>query len=87
MSDITLDIDIVNAAGEATGQTVPVVIEYATIPIVWGEDADGHRAEMRYEREALDVYIDPPHLMPLNSEQVEQVLLEARTQFAERRWR
>ena len=87
MSDLTLDIDVTNAAGEATGLTVPVVVEYVLIPYEYGTDADGRQGEMRYEREILDAWINPQQFLPLNMAQIEQVLLEARTQFAERSWR
>jgi hypothetical protein len=88
MSDTTLYIDLTDAEGEATGQTVPVVIEYVTtVDQDYGADADGHRGETRYEREVLDVWINPEHLNTLNSEQVERVLAEANAQFEQRRIR
>ena len=77
----TLDIDVVDAAGHATGQTVPVTVDYITIVDKdYGADADGRQGETRYEREVLDVYIEPEHLLALTSTQVEQVIEEAKEQ-------
>lgn len=82
----TLDIDVVDMAGEPTGQTVPVTVDYVTIVDKdYGADADGNRGETRYEREVLDVYIEPEHLTALNSTQVEQVIEEAKEQCERQR--
>ena len=81
----TLFIDMTDAEGYATGQTVPVCCEVALIPYQYGEDADGNRGETRYEREVLDVYIEPEHLKALTSTQVEQVIAEAKEQCCNKR--
>ena len=85
MSATMLCIDLTDAEGHDLGRTVPVVVEYALIPYVYGEDADGNGGEVRYEREVLDVYIDHGDLKALTSEQVGQVVAEAREQFVARR--
>jgi hypothetical protein len=81
----TLYIDVCDAEGHATGQSVPVCLEVALIPYQYGEDADGNRGETRYEREVLDVYIEPEHLLALTSTQVEQVRQEATEQCEQQR--
>ena len=82
----TLMIDLVDAEGHELGRTVPVFVDYITIvDKAYGSDADGRQGETRYEREVLDVYIEPEHLKALNSEQVEQVIAEAKEQFANQR--
>ena len=81
----TLDIDVLDAAGHATGQTVTVTVDWILCPYRYGEDADGNRGETRYERDVLDVYIDPEHLTALTSTQAEQVIDEATEQFNSRR--
>jgi hypothetical protein len=88
MSATTRYIDVTDAAGDATGQTVPVVIEYVTtVDQDYGADADGHRGETRYEREVLDVSIDHEALRTLTQQQAERVLAEANAQFEQRRIR
>jgi hypothetical protein len=81
----TLCIDLTDAEGHATGRTVPVVVEYATIPYEYGTDADGHRGEMRYEREVLGVCLDHRDVRTLTPRQVEQVIVEAQEQCMQRR--
>jgi hypothetical protein len=77
----TLYIDLTDAEGYATGRTVPVTVDYITIVDKdYGSDADGRQGETRYEREVLDVYIEPEHLLALTSTQVEQVRQEAMEQ-------
>ena len=82
----TLYIDLTDAEGHATGQTVPVVVEYVTtVDREYGADADGHRGETRYEREVLGVSIEHRYLIGLTQAQVEQVIEEATEQCASRR--
>ena len=78
----TLYIDLTDAEGHATGRTVPVVVEFCTRAYEYGEDADGNHGEILYEDEVLDVWINHEEMKTLTTQQAEQVIDEAREQFA-----
>ena len=82
----TLYIDLTDAEGHDLCRTVPVVVEYATIVDTdYGADADGHRGEMRAEREVLGVCLDHHDVRTLTQRQIEQVIVDAQEQFMQRR--
>ncbi len=82
----TLYIDLTDAEGHATGRTVPVVVGYVTIVDKdYGTDADGHRGEMREEREVVGMCLDHHDVRTLTPQQVEQVIVDAQEQFMQRR--
>ena len=71
-------VDVLDSIGEPMGRSVAVEVFYITEgPYTYGEDADGRRGEQGcYDTTVLDMYLNPCH--HLNSEQVEQVLGDAR---------
>ena len=78
----TLYIDLTDAEGYCLGRTVPVVVEFCTRAYEYGEDADGNHGEILYEDEVLDVWINHEEMKTLTTQQAEQVIDEAREQFA-----
>jgi len=72
-------VEVLDAEGYSLGQEVPVELTVTYGCERYGEDADGNRGEWRRVFEVTDAAIDPAHLRPLNSLQVEQILKDAET--------
>jgi len=70
-------VEVLDAEGHGLEHEVPVELTVTYGREKYGEDADGNRGEWRRVFEVTDAAIDPAHLMPLNSLQVEQILKDA----------
>ena len=79
----TIDVDVLDPTDETcTGQSVPVQLCYLKdIDRSYGEDSDGLRGEFRTSYEILDHWIDPEHLVGLNSWHVERLIKDADEAF------
>lgn len=77
----TILVDVLDQTDETcTGQSIPVQLCYLKdVDRSYGEDADGNRATTLVSYEVLDHYIDPVHLLGLNSWQVERLIKDADT--------
>ncbi len=82
---MTLDIEVTDDAGFPTGLTVPVTVELLQeVDEDYGSDADGRRGMPRMSYELIDLEIDHDTLKSLTSDEVEQVMNEAKAIFEER---
>ena len=85
MSATTIIVDLTDESGEEIGRSVPVNVEYVNVVEGdYGADADGNRGTILLERIIVDLSIEVPDLMVMNSGQVERVLADAREIFAQR---
>jgi hypothetical protein len=71
-------VEVLDSVGDPMGRAVAVEVFYATERYEYGADADGRRGVPCEDVTVLDVYANPAALAGLNSEQVEQVLDDAR---------
>ncbi len=74
-----VEVQVRDKYGYEIGVLVPVELEYLIErENDYGSDADGRRGEARTELAILDVAIAPRHLLFLTSQQVEEILVEAK---------
>ena len=83
-SSTVIMVDLKDAEGYPTGQSVPVQLDYVVTVEAYGEDADGRQGMPRAEYAIMDKFIDLADLRTLNSLEVEQALAEATAIFHQR---
>jgi hypothetical protein len=80
--DTTMEVDILDAEGYATGRSALVWISVLVeTDMNYGADADGRRGIPKIEYHVSNVSIDPHDLVKMTVEEAEQCMKEAEDRF------